>query len=82
MSLGRWNKNNRRGHPCPMDTFSSCCLLLILSANSRECQSWSGSKPFDTLVVFLKEYFVKAILKQESSLKDILEIPYHRMTFS
>ena len=19
----RWNKNNRRGHPCPMDTFSS-----------------------------------------------------------
>ena len=30
-----------------------------------ECQSWSGSKPFDTLIVFLKE-FLKKLTFEES----------------
>ena len=27
--------------------------------SGQTCQSWSGSKPFDTLIVFQKEFFEK-----------------------
>ena len=42
------------------------CFVLIAFANSLDPDQdqhfrwfWSGSKPFDTLIVFLKEYFEK-----------------------
>ena len=44
---------------------SDFCHLLITFANSLDRQSWSGSKPFDTLIysvperIFLKKYFEK-----------------------
>ena len=39
------------------------CRLLTTFADSldpyQECRSWSGSKLFDTLILFLKEFFEK-----------------------
>ena len=48
-------------------------FLLITVANSldrlgpAECWSRHGSKPFVTLIVFLKEVFEKLILKEKSA---------------
>ena len=37
-----------------------CCLKQFgPRSEPTECQSWSGSKPFGTLIVFLKEFFKK-----------------------
>ena len=32
-----------------------------------ECQSWSGSKRFDTLIVFLKQFFEKVNFEKKSA---------------
>ena len=42
------------------------CHLLIIFANSLDpYQAWSGSKPFDTLMVFLQKFLEKLILKSK-----------------
>ena len=54
------------------------CCLLIMFANSldpnhdqhlTECPSWSGTKAFDTLIVFLKEFFLKQIDRKQMTKK-------------
>ena len=44
----------------------SLCKQFEPRSGQTECRSWSGSKPFDTLMVFLKEFFKKVHLKKVS----------------
>ena len=52
---------------------SKFCRLLIIFTNSldpdrdSECQSRPGSKPFDTLIVVLKEFFEKVNVEKKVS---------------
>ena len=43
--------------PFCVDDFNS--LRFGPRSGPTQCRSWSGSKPFDTLIVFLKEFFLK-----------------------
>ena len=53
-------------YPCNgnLSSAENLCKQFGPKSGLIECLSWSGSKPFDTLIVFLKEYFEKVILKK------------------
>ena len=51
-----------------MATFVICWYNLCKQFGSRsgptKCRAWSGSKLFDTLIIFLKDFFEKIYLKK------------------
>ena len=46
------------------------CKQLGTRSGLTKCQSWSWSKQFGTLVVFLKEFFKKKIILKKKSADD------------
>ena len=60
-----------------------CCLLIIFAeigprSRPTECWSCSGTKLFDTLMVFLKEFFEKvnfAKKRQRTTTKSMKKLP-------
>ena len=60
----------------PASFLASCDILLFADnlckqfgpkSGPTECRSWPGSKPFDTLIVFLKGFFVKKLILKKSA---------------
>ena len=45
--------------PASLSSADNLCKQFGLRSEWTECHSWSGSKPFDTLIVLLKECFEK-----------------------
>ena len=64
-------------------TSGDFCCLLITFANSLDPDrawqniTWSGSKLFDTLVVFLKDFLKKNMLKKKSRWQKGMQITYY-----
>ena len=55
----RWRHTTCLQHPCYDVGCYLCCKQFGPRSGSTKCRSWSKSKPFNTLIVFLKEFFEK-----------------------
>ena len=48
--MPKWNKNNRRGHPCPMDTFSrNVCARIAVLRRYPQVKFWTDIRKISFL---------------------------------
>ena len=50
-----------------LSSSDNLCKQFGLRLELKECPSWSGSKQFDTLILFLKEFFEKQNINEKVS---------------
>ena len=52
---------------CDLSSADNFCKQFRPRSGQTKCRSWSGSKLFDTLIVFLKELFEKVVILKKKS---------------